>query len=79
MLREQKIHFRWLGPYRVKKTVALKEAYVLKELNGEELGGIIAGNRLKRFYLRSEVQPDFTVLISGYGKLPIKISSDIRS
>jgi hypothetical protein len=55
MSREQKMHFRWLGPYRVKKTVALKGAYVLKELNDEELKGTVAENRLKRFYPRSEV------------------------
>jgi hypothetical protein len=73
------MYFKWLGPYRVKKTVALKGAYVLKKLNGEELRGIIAGNRLKRFYLRLEMQPNFIVLINGYGKLPIKTSSDIRS
>jgi hypothetical protein len=73
------MHFKWLGPYKVKKTIALKEAYVLKELNGEELRDIIARNRLKRFYPRSEVQPDFVVPINGYGKLPIKTSSDIKS
>jgi hypothetical protein len=55
ILKEQKMHFRWLGPYRVKKAVALKGAYVLKKLNDEELKDIIAGNRLKRFYLKSEV------------------------
>jgi hypothetical protein len=52
MLKEQKMYFRWLGLYRVKEAVALKKAYVLKELNGEELGGTIAGNRLKRFYFK---------------------------
>jgi hypothetical protein len=55
MLREQKMHFRWLGPYRVKKAVALKGAYVLKELNGEKLKNTIAENRLKRFYPRPKV------------------------
>jgi hypothetical protein len=79
MLREQKMYFRWLGPYKVKKAVALKEAYVLKELNDEKLGGTVAENRLKRFYLRSEVQSDFIILINGYGKLSIRISSDTGS
>jgi hypothetical protein len=52
MLKKQKMYFRWLGPYRVKEAVTLKKAYVLKELNDEKLRGIIAGNRLKRFYPR---------------------------
>jgi ribosomal protein S28E/S33 len=55
MSREQKMYFRWLGPYRVKKIITLKEAYVLEELNDEELRDTIAENRLKRFYLKSEV------------------------
>jgi hypothetical protein len=35
ILREQKIYFRWLGPYKIKEAIALKGTYILKELNGE--------------------------------------------
>jgi hypothetical protein len=31
--RDQKMYFRWLGPYRIKKAIALKDTYVLEELN----------------------------------------------
>jgi len=79
MSRDQKMQFRWLGPYRVKEAIALKGTYTLEELNGAELGGTVAGNRLKRFYVRPEVQPDFAVRASVYGKLPIRTSFDAGS
>jgi len=79
MSREQKMHFRWLGPYRVKEAIALKGTYILEELNGAELGGTVAGNRLKRFHVRPEVQPDFAVRTSVYGKLPIRTSLEAES
>jgi hypothetical protein len=73
------MYFRWLGSYKVKEAVAQKKTYVLEELNSEKLGDTIARNRLKRFHFRLEVQPDFIILINGYGKLLIRTSSDIRS
>jgi hypothetical protein len=79
MSRDQKMLFRWLGPYRVKKAIALKGTYVLEELNGVDLGGTVAGNRLKRFYVRPEVQPDFAVPASVYGKRPNRTSLGVRS
>jgi hypothetical protein len=33
MFREQKMHFRWLGLYKVKEAVSFKGTYILKELN----------------------------------------------
>ena len=52
MTREQKMRFRWLGPYRVSEAIPEKGAYVLEELDGARLGGTVAGNRLKKFHVR---------------------------
>jgi hypothetical protein len=79
MSREQKMNFRWLRLYTVKEAIALKRTYILEELNGERLGGIIAGNRLKKFHPRSAVQSEFAGLIFGYGKLLIRTSSEVES
>jgi hypothetical protein len=76
--RKQKIHFRWLRPYKVKEAVSLKGTYILKELNGAELNSIIAGNRLKRFHLRPKKEPKFAVLTSVYDKLPIKTNANFK-
>ena len=51
MTREQKMRFRWLGPYQVTKAIPEKGTYVLAELDGAELGGTVAGNRLKKFHV----------------------------
>jgi hypothetical protein len=79
MSRKQKMHFRWLRPYKVKEAVSLKGTYILKKLNGAELNNIVAGNRLKRFYLRLKKKLKFIVLASVYDKLPIKTSADFKS
>jgi hypothetical protein len=76
--RKQKMHFRWLRPYKVKEAVPLKGTYILKELNGAELNNIMAGNRLKRFHLRPKKKPEFAVSTSVYGKLPIRTSADFK-
>jgi hypothetical protein len=73
MSRDQKMLFRWLGPYRVREAIALKGTYILEELDGAELGGTVAGNRLKRFHVRPEVQPE------GGGKFPIRTSPEVES
>jgi hypothetical protein len=72
------MYFKWLRPYKVKEAVPLKGTYILKELNSAELNNIIAGNRLKRFYLRLKKKPKFIVLTSVYGKLPIKTNADFK-
>jgi hypothetical protein len=72
------MHFRWLRPYKVKKAIPLKGTYILKKLNGVEFNGIMAGNHLKRFYLRPKKKPKFAVLANVYDKLPIKISADFK-
>ena len=57
-----KLAGKWGGPYRVHKILD-GGAYVLTELDGAELDGVYAGNRLKKYWLRStqkevEKEPD---------------------
>ena len=74
MSRVQKMRFKWLGPYRIKKAIPVKGTYILEELNGAVLGGTIAGNRLKRFHTRPEVESDFAVPENLYSELPNRTS-----
>jgi hypothetical protein len=62
MISLNKHAFRWLRPYRVVKANPEMRSYVLAEINGAELGGTVAENRLKRFFPRPE---GFTVTASG--------------
>ena len=48
-----KLDNRWLGPYRI-RGVRDNGSYLLAELDGVELRGSVAGNRLKRFFVRDE-------------------------
>src|SRR6266516_1352945 len=48
-----KIDNRWLGPYRM-RDVRDNGSYLLAELYGTKLRDSVAGNRLKRFFVRSE-------------------------
>jgi len=54
MTRSQKLSFKWLGPYRVKRANLERGTFVLAEVAGTELGGTVAGNRLKLFHPRPE-------------------------
>jgi hypothetical protein len=47
-----KLNWRWLGPYKISKADTLKGTYWLSELDGTELAGTFAGNRLKKFVQR---------------------------
>ena len=51
---EAKLDYRWLGPYRVSEAIQDKGYYRLQELDGVELRGTFAANRLKRFYRRDQ-------------------------
>lgn len=79
MSREQKMHFRWLGPYRVKEAIAQKGTYILEELNGEKLGGTIAGNRLKKFHARPEVQQKITGPLTPSSEFRNRTSPETQS
>ena len=48
MLR--KLAFKWLGPYQISNAVKDKGTYMLEELDGLQLAGTFAGNRLKKFH-----------------------------
>jgi hypothetical protein len=50
--RLNKFIFKWLGSYRVTRANLNRGLYVLAEVDGAELGGTVAGSRLKYFYLR---------------------------
>ena len=52
MSRHQKLSYKWLGPYQVRKAVPKKDTYLLEEFDGTELSGTYAGNRLKKFVKR---------------------------
>ena len=53
MSRLNKLSFKWLGPYRIRQANPLRGSFALAEVDGAELGGTVAGNRLKKFYPRS--------------------------
>lgn len=49
-----KLSFRWTGPYRIAEAINEKGTYKLSELDGTLLAGTYAGNRLKKFHVRSK-------------------------
>lgn len=52
MSKASKLGFRWLGPYRVSEANRDKGFYKLEEMDGTQLSGTFAGNRLKVFIRR---------------------------
>jgi len=54
--RQKKINDRWHGPYRIREVAEDSIFYRLEELDGTPLTSSIAGNRLKRFFVRGEEQ-----------------------
>jgi hypothetical protein len=50
-----KMQFKWLGPFRIKAAVPDKGTFVLEELDGTQMRGTTAGNRLKVFFPRRVV------------------------
>jgi len=53
MLRNRKLSYKWLGPYRVRKAIPEKGTYILEEFDGTQLAGTYSGNRLKKFVVRN--------------------------
>ena len=53
--RKIKIHDRWIGPYRIREIPTDSTYYLLEELDGVELKENFAGNRLKKFFTRREL------------------------
>ena len=56
-----KLEDRWLGPYRIRE-VSEVGYYRLNELDGVELKESFAGNRLKKFFVRDELEHDRQIL-----------------
>ena len=54
----RKISFKWLGPYRICNAVKDKGTYMLEELDGSRLAGTFAGDKLKKFHPRQQLQLD---------------------
>ena len=48
----QKLKNKWLGPYRIRDIAEDRGTYLLDELDGTQLEGIIAGDRIKKFHPR---------------------------
>ena len=53
--RDNKLRDKWRGPFRIRRVPEDSTHYYLAELDGTELKGTFAGNQLKRFYTRDEV------------------------
>ena len=47
---------RWLGPYRIRKIAEDRGTYLLDELDGTQLDGIFAGDCIKKFHSRYNVE-----------------------
>ena len=54
----RKLAFKWLGPYRISDAVRDKGTYMLEELDGSQLAGTFAGDRLKKFHPRQRLHLD---------------------
>ena len=50
--------FKWLGPYRICNIVKDKGTYMLEELDKSRLASTFAGDRLKKFHPRQQLQLD---------------------
>ncbi len=53
-----KLDDRWFGPYRIREVPEDSTFYKLEELDGTHLKATFAGNRLKRFFSRAELDID---------------------
>jgi len=53
--RSRKLNDRWFGPYRIREIPENSTFYYLEELDGTPLAATFAGNRLKRFFTRIEL------------------------
>ena len=56
--RSRKINDRWIGPYRIREIPADSTYYLLEELDGVHLKENFAGNRLRKFFTRRELDQD---------------------
>jgi hypothetical protein len=54
--RHTKLNDRWQGPYRIVEKAENSTFYRLEELDGTPLSGTTAGDRIKKFYSRRELE-----------------------
>ncbi len=54
----RKLAFTWLSPYQIFDEVRDKGMYILEKLDGSQLAGIFAGDRLKEVHLQQRLQLD---------------------
>jgi len=52
----QKLKNRWNGPYKIREIRQDRGTYLLSELDGTEMKGIYAGDRIKKFNTRYGVE-----------------------
>jgi|SRR5271170_6710780 len=55
---KNKLDDRWFGPYRIRKIPPDSTFYKLEEPDGIHLKATFAGDRLKRFFSRTELDED---------------------
>jgi len=53
----QKLKNKWLGPYKIRE-IGETGTCLLNELDGTELQGMFAGDQIKKFFARYEVEDD---------------------
>jgi transposase InsO family protein len=53
--RASKLDDKWRGPYRIREVPEHSTYYRLEELDGTQLVGSFAGNRLKKFFSRADL------------------------
>src|SRR5271170_2652900 len=56
--RARKLHDKWRGPFRIHTVAEHATYYRLAELDDVDLAGSFAGNRLKKFFSRAELDRD---------------------
>ena len=54
----RKLDNSWMGPYLIRVARLDLGTYLLDELDGTELSGVYAGDRLKKFFQRQGIEPE---------------------
>ena len=54
----RKLDNRWMCPYLIRVACIHLGLYLLEELDGTELSGVYAGDRLKKFFQREGMEPE---------------------
>jgi len=86
MSRSRKLSYKWLGPYKVRKSIPDKGTYLLEEFDGTQLAGTYSGNRLKKFVQRdrfympvaTDAEPNYSSSESEDGLEELEIEATVR-